>query len=718
MDVKEFHIRDYLNIIHKRKRIAVSFSIIIFAIILIATLSSPPLYQASTKLIIEKTQQQVLPSQVTYFSYYDPEFYETQYQLIKSTVVAMKVAEMLSLDKTYREYPGSGKRSYLSWFRGLFHSSEARSDNKTANERSGRNPGGIDSVARMISGGISVRPEKNTRIVTISFMSSNPVLAALVANSVAKAYIEQILEMRMASTKYTLDWMKKKSDEERKNIKLSEQALQDYVKANDIVTLENRIAVIPQKLSEVNSQLVKTESRVSELEALYNKIRGIKDLNEADKIPPITHEPTLQSLRKQILEAEQNMVELSRKYGKKHPVMKRATEELKALKEKKEVEIKRIIDALKNEYDLEKDKAVNLQGLLLETKEEALNLNEKLIQYEVLRKEAETNRQLYDLLAKKMKEQSITEYLKTVDVWILENAQEPKSPIKPNIPRNILIGLLFSLFFGLGITFVVEHFDNTIKSPEDAEERLGVPTLGMVPLMKEEETPFEGIVIEKPKSTYAEMYKHIRTSVTLSSAEKPPKAILITSVEPKEGKTSTSINLALALAQSESSVLLIDTDLRKPTIHKVLKLDNRSGLSSYLAGASGLSIQSPVNEQAGNLHVLTAGPTPPNPSELIGSRKMADLIEELKNKFDVIIFDSTPLLVVTDALILSKHVDGTIAIVRSAKTTYEFARKGLKSLSDLNAHILGIIVNAVDVRRHSYYSYDYHYYSSDKEDGQ
>jgi capsular exopolysaccharide synthesis family protein len=716
MDIREFNIRDYLNVIYKRKRIAIALFSIAFTIIVIATISSPPIYRASTKLIIERVHQPVLPSQFSYYPFYDPEFYETQYQLIKSAAVGRRVAEMLFLDGEYKQHLKAKRRFSPGWLKGLFRPSDTQSE-ESEGEGSNRDSVNIEALTGMISGGISVAPEKDTRIVTISYTSSNPVLTSLVANSVAKAYIEQILEMRMTSTRYTMDWMKEKSDEERKRLAQSEQILQDYIKANDIVTMENRVAVIPKKLTELSSQLLKAESRVNELEALYSKIQNINDLNEAEKIPPLTHEPTLQALRRQVLDAEQNIVELSKKYGEKHPVMIRANEELESLMEKKKLEITRIIDALRNEYDLAKANEANTRRFLMETKEETLNLNEKLIQYETLRKESETNRQLYDVLVKKMKEQSLTEHVKTVDVWILESAREPRAPIKPNIPQNVLMGFLFSLFLSIGSTFIIEHFDNTIRTPEDAEERLGVPIIGMVPFFSEGGLPFEGIVTERPKSTYAEMYKHIRTSLMLSSAEKPPKSILITSVLPKEGKTATSINLSLALSQSENSVLLVDTDLRKPTIHKVFNLDNRTGLSSYLAGAAELEIKSLADRNIGNLNVITAGPVPPNPSELLGSRKLISLMEELKSKYDIIIFDSTPLLVVTDALILSKHVDGTVLVLRSNKTTYELARKGLKSMRDLDSNILGIMVNAIDVKKHSYYSYNYyHYYSSEDEE--
>jgi capsular exopolysaccharide synthesis family protein len=718
MDTNEQNIIGLLGVAYKRKRIILVFFVILFSVVLMGTLSSTPIYMASTKLIIERSDQSVLSPQANYYEPYDPDFYETQYQLIRSTAVAAKVVEMLSLDKA--DGTGDGARSRnggtFGWFRGLFQS--AGSQPAGGGEMGGgQTPLRAESLAKSISAGIEVKPEKNSRIVTVSYMSSDPELAVSVANSVAEAYIEQILDMKMAFSRYTLQWMTKKSDEERAKLSRSERVFQEYVKAKDIVTLENRIAVLPQKLSAIGTQLIKDRSRMNELEALYHKVKGITDLNEAETILLISNEPVLQALRGEILKAEQGIGELSKVYGKRHPKLIRAKEELRALNEKRERETGRVIESIRNEYDLAKTKVEKSEKLLTETKAEALDLNEKFLQYEMLRKEVDASRQLYDALLNKMKEQSLTEHVRNVNIWILEKAQKPERPSKPDIPRNVLLAILIGLFGGIGLAFVVEHLDSTIKSVGEAEAKLGVPILGMVPFLKPSENKIEGILRDDPNSTYAESYRNIRTSILLSSADAPPKHLLVTSMEPKEGKTATSINLAAAISQSEKTVLLIDSDLRKPNIHRVLDIDNELGLSTYLAGASGLSVVTIEEGSMRGIDVLTSGPVPPNPSELLSSGKLAKLVREVGDKYDVIIFDSSPLLAIADSLILSKVVDGTILVIRAEKTTYGIVRKGMKSLSDFKSNVLGVVVNAVDVKKHDYYYYSYNYYPSGKEEG-
>jgi succinoglycan biosynthesis transport protein ExoP len=698
MEEREIHLRDYLRIIYKRRYTAFTFFIIVFIVVLIGTLSTTPVYKASTKVLLEKVEPSNLSMMYPYYMPYDPEFYETQYQLIKSTSVAQKVVNMLSLETTYESYFKGAKKVF--------------SNDDLASR--------TNMLADIISGGITVSPIKNSKIVNISYMSTNPEFATLVANSVAKAYIEEILDMKMSSTRYALEWMTKKAEEEKAKLAKSEMALQEYMRANDIVTLQDKITITPEKLTEFNTQLIRAETRRKELEALYNKVTKI-NLTDAETVPAIASDPTLQSLRSQILKAEQNIEELSKKYGKKHPAMIRAEEELNVLQDKRVQQTKRVIESIKNEYELARANESSLRGMLSSTKAEALNLNEKFIQYGVLTREVETNRQLFDALIKRIKEQSVTEEIQTVNVWVVEKAERPQSPVKPKKSLNILLGIIVGLFGGVGLAFFFEYLDNTIKSPEEVETRLGVPVLGIVPLLDIKGKSMEKIILEDPQSTFAESYKTIRTAILLSSASKHPQNILVTSMGPEEGKTVTSVNLAMTIAQSEYTVLLIDGDLRKPRIHKIFGLNNSKGLSTYLAGASSV-----INISKGplaNLSIMTSGPLPPNPSELISSNKMNELMRVLNEKFDIIVWDSAPIMTVTDSLILSKILDGTVIIAKAGKTTYEIVRRGLKSLrgrrqKDLESRVLGVVINAINIKKSDYYYYyqHYHYYPSSKEE--
>jgi polysaccharide biosynthesis transport protein len=727
MEEQEIHLRDYYKVIVKRRYTVAAVFAVVFLVCLIVTFSTTPLYMATTKILIEKSEPNNLAAMNFYYVPYDPDFYETQYQLIKSTPVAEKVVEMLSLDKTYGPYFAHEKKGFnplsalIDWVSEISSAVfGGKGGGKTAAAGDNAGEGHMsrhEMIAREISDSLSVTPMKNTKLVNVSYMSTNPELAALVVNSIAKAYMENILEMKMSFSKYTMRWLEEKAGEERAKLERSEQALQQYMKEKDIVTLENRIAMLPERLSEVATKVAEAETKRKEKETLYEQVKNVaRDPGKAETIPAIASDPTIQALRVQILKAEQNILDMSRKYGKKHPAMVTAMGDLKILKDKKEQEIRRVVESIKNEYELAKANEQNLRKMVSETKSATLNLNEKFIQYGVLKRESETNKQLFDAIIKRIKEQGITQDIRTIDVSVVEKAEVPKSPAKPKTLLNILLGLIVGLMGGVGLAFFVEYLDNTIKYPEDAESKLGAPVLGIVNLLNTKGKRIEEIVMEEPQSVFAEGYKVIRTSILLSSSDKPLKNILITSISPGEGKTATAVNVALTVAQSEHSVLLVDGDLRRPRVHKIFGLDNSRGLSTYLAGASELHIV-PASPKSG-IQVMPSGPIPPNPSELLSSRRMQELLAILADKFDIVIWDSPPLMTVTDSLVLSKILDGTIIVARAGATTFENLRKGMKSLNDIESSFLGIIINALEVKKNDYYYnryYQSYYYGREKE---
>jgi len=719
MDEKEIHLRDYINVILKRKNTVITFFVVVFIIVLVGTISTTPLYTAMSKVVIERVEPGVLIGNYGYL-HHEPEFYETQYQLIKSVAVSRKVVDMLNLEATYDTYikskpgllPSIGDVS--GWVSGIFSSMLGT---KRITEEA-EDISKADILAKTLSAGIVVKPVKNSKMVEISYISTNPELSRLIANTVAQAYIETILDLNMSSVRHGIEWMTKKAQEEKLKIEKSEEVLQRFVKSNNFVTIENRLAIVPQQISELNSMLTRAELKKKEMENLYNKVKDVSDKgSEAETVTAIATEPTLQSLRQQIIKSEQNIKELSLKYGPKHPAMLKAVEELNLLKTKRDQEIKRIVESIRHEYELAKDNETTLKKRLSEIKRDAISLNEKMMEYNIINREVETNKQVYDALLKKIKEQGVIEQSRPVNVMIVENAETPKSPFKPRKAMNLLLGIIVGLFGGIGVAFFVEYLDNTVKSPEDAESKLGVPIIGMVPFVVSPDKPIDTFLVDEQPSAFSESYKAIRTAIILSSAEKPPRRILITSSAPGEGKTVTSINLAVAIAQSGYKVLLIDSDLRKPRIHKVFELDNSKGLSTYLAGVSDADIlkKCPVD----GLSIISSGPIPPNPSELLSSKRMTEILDLYGGMHDFIICDSSPVLTVADSLILSKLLDGVILVARADMTTYENARKCLKSLASVDATVLGISINAIDTRKGGYssYYYSYHYSSTGEDKG-
>jgi polysaccharide biosynthesis transport protein len=691
VDIKELHLNDYIKIVRKRRRIIVTFFIVIVALGLLVTIATTERYKATASLLIEKNERgNSLSPNMGYVTSYDPDFVETQYQLIRSTAVARKVVDLLAQDPTFNKTYGAVL--------------QATTGTKESN---------YDEVARFIRGGIIVTPIKNTKIVDVSYMAESRELAQLIANNIAKAYIEVLLELSMSSTQYTLQWMTKKAEEEKERLEKSERTLQQYMKGQNFVAIEDKVAVVPQKLSEINSQLIRAEAKRKEAESLYNKVKNVSsNPAEAESVTAVASDPTVSSLRQQILKAEQHSMELAQKYGAKHPAMQRANEDIKVLKGKREQEIARVVQTIRNEYEIARSTEGSLRGLLQSTNAEALSVNDKLIEYKVLNRDVETNRQLYDSLIKKIKEQSVIEQVRSANVLLIERAERPESPVTPRTGRNMLIAIFLGLFGGIGLAFFIEYLDQTIKNPEDAEAKLGVSVLGMIPLIDSKEYPIEKLVEKEPLSPFTENYKAIRTALLLSAADQPPKRLLITSAQPGEGKTVTAINLATAIAQSEYKVLLIDADLRKPRIYKALGLHNSRGLSTYLAGASDMNIIQPGHVP--NLSVIPSGPVPPNPSELLSSNRLNFMIRALSDEYDILIFDTAPLLSVTDGLILSKVLDGTVLVAKAGQTVYDDLKRAIKSLTDLNAHLLGLVINAFDTKKNEYYYKYYNYYYSDE----
>jgi capsular exopolysaccharide synthesis family protein len=469
-------------------------------------------------------------------------------------------------------------------------------------------------------------------------------------------------------------------------------------------------------MAELGSKLAQAETRENELATLYDKIR--KSLNRSEElitIPVIADDPALEKIREHVLRAEQNIIEQSKKYGHKHPVMIRAKSELKILQTKRDQEIRRVVKTVKNRYELARSNTRDLKDMLDKTKKEAISLNEKFIQYGILKREIENHQNLYNALISRTNEQNVTEQAQDINVWVVEKAQLPQLPSKPNKKRNILLGIIMALFGGVGLALFLEYLDNTIKTPDDIEERYELPVLSTVAKSKDKKKSLYKVVLEEPSSAQAESFKTLRAAVLLSSADVPPKTIMVTSMAPQDGKTTIACNLAATIAESGSRVVLIDADLRRPLLHEVFGLDNTEGLSTFIAGTSDIQVGELAAQN--NLFVVTSGPKPPNPSELLISKRLKILLGAFKEKFDFIVLDSPPIISVSDALVISKIVDASLVVVRFGKTSYEMMNHGMKQLEGIDAKVIGAVINEVDERKsgHYYYLYNkeyYQYYSS------
>lgn len=711
MDGNNRNLQDYLMILRKRWQIVAAVGGGIFALVLLVTLLSTPVYEGTAQIIIERVEIDNLTGS-NKAQLQDPEFYSTQFQLIRSQGVALRVVDLLGLEGGIDrwEKPGGPSRissvlqSIRAWF-SLFSQKEGSTADE-AGDAANPNPNAWtarDQVARQILQNVRVRPVQGSHITEVSYASHNTEFAALVANTFVQAYLEKSLDMKMDATHRSLDWLTPKAEDERIKLQASEKKLQAYMEENNLVTMEDRVSIIPEALTQLGRDLISAESRTKEHKLLYDKVRAVSgNLDAAENVLAVSEGGALDVLRAQILQAEQIAMELSSKYGAKHPMMLKAVADLNILKDKRRQEINRIIQKIKNQYELALANENSIRDQLNQTKSIALGLNEKYVGYSVLKREIDTNRQLYDALQTKIKDQSVSGERQPVNIGIVANAKVPQNPVRPMVMLNLLLGLVLGLCCGVGGAFFIDHQDIRIKAAEDVADILKIPALGNITFNRVAGNMKE-IVRTAPRSEFTENYNALRTTLLLSAADAPPRHILISSSIAGEGKTTTATNLALTMAKAGSKVLLIDADMRKPTLHKVFKFHNQVGLSSYLAGSGDRSILNKGSHE--NLVVIPAGPLPPNPYELLNSNRMAALIDNLGKDFDVIICDSPPILSVADARVLCRFFDGMIVVARAGLTTYPMVKKSIRMVKEVKGEILGILVNAVQTRDQEYYSY-------------
>ncbi|MFP4446873.1 MAG: GumC family protein, partial [Desulfosudaceae bacterium] len=538
---QEVHLKDYLRVLKRRKYVILLVLAVSIPLIIIRAFSGEPMYGATAKLLIEPDTTPTLLTEHRLGR--NPGFLTTQTQVIKSKKVARQVVEKLNLDETYRQYLPEMEPEMsifdkvINWFQDLFavglrlagigdDDRLADSEKMTEAEKEEQR---INTLVVMISEGITVESDRDGgNVVNVSFVSSNPQLAADIANTVAAAYKGFLLEMRTESTAETLEWLKEKAALQQEKLQASEQKLQ-YKKEQDIYTVGDEEAMFPAKIAELSNRLTRAQAEVGELESLYKEIRGIS-LSEAINLPAVAESETVRSLRKKILDQENEIERLSKSIGEKHPRMVRARDNLESLRFALRNEVDGVIQSLKNKYELAREKAEIIDILLEETKQSASLMNDKLIQYEILKRDVDVNSLLYDRMLRRIKEFDVTDTSQPIDVWVVEDASVPEFPQNKRPKRTLMLGGLLSLMLGVGLAFFLEYLDNTVKTVEDAEPRLGLPVLGTVPLLKDSEYPVEQIVRKSPRSVIAESYKSLRTAVLLSSPNGAPRSLLISSM--------------------------------------------------------------------------------------------------------------------------------------------------------------------------------------------
>ncbi|MBW1698688.1 MAG: polysaccharide biosynthesis tyrosine autokinase [Deltaproteobacteria bacterium] len=729
---EQIDLRDYLRVLLKRRWIIFSVFMIVVLSVAVHTFTATPIYQATARIVIEKENPNLVSIQeVMAVDATGSDYYQTQYRIIESRSVAREVIKKLDLKNSPEFFPPpkddvmSNIRRWMADTIG-FWKDWIRSLIRTELPPSPVDAGGPEQDAGLVSAFISridVKPIRNSRLVDIRMEAADPVLAAKMVNALVQAYIDRNLETKLQAAKDAVKWLAERIEEERKKVEQAENALLRYKEKHGIITGFSSDAekITAEKLAQLNAQVVEAESRRVEAETRYRQAMALEQTPDMlDSIPEVLKNDLVRQIKKMEVDLYNRMSELSKKYGRNHPRMVAIRSELAELQKRKMQEVKRVVNSLRNEYRLAVAREESLKQALAAQKAESLELNKKAIQYGVLQRQAESSRHMYELLIKRFKETTLTEEMKTGNIRIIDRAEVPLHPVKPKKRLNLMLAVVVGLMLGVGLAFFLEYLDNTIKVPDEIKSFLRVPFLGPVPAFSTagdyDGIPPDLITVHSPKSSASESYRGIRTGILFSSADSSPQVLMVTSATLDEGKTSCSANLGIIMAQGGSRVLLIDCDMRRPRLHHLFELQRESGMSNFLVGSGeleGIIRKTPIK----NLDVIPCGPVPPNPSEILGSNRMRNLIKTLRNQYQRIIIDTPPVTAVTDSMVLVPMVDGVLVVIRAGVTPRQVVQNGIDQLRSINARILGAVLNGVRTGRDSYYYYQYYYYYYGEEEG-
>jgi exopolysaccharide transport family protein len=712
LPAQESTLRESMRVLIKRKWMVLACILGIFAATAIASLRQTPIYEAVGRIAVNKADPNVITfkDSMPVVDYMDPSDLDTEVRILQSDLLALQVVRQLNLDKR-PEFGGQTDRKQPNLVADPLQGDSSRAT----------------ALLGGFKGNLHVSLIPNTRIMEIRYRSADPQLAASAVNTLVATYIEQNFKTKFESTMQASDWLSKQLVDLQMKVETSQEKLVRYQKEHEILGIDEKQNITTQKLDELNKELTSAESERMQKEAAYRQTQSTDPEAVAAAISSDAPGNTtsvgsglIDKLREQQASLKIQIADLSTQFGPAYPKVAQLNNQLKEIDRQFQSETRKAVDHLRGQYLAALQRESMLHDAFEKQKQQANKLNESAIEYTLLKRDMETNRTLYEGLLEKLKEAGVTAGLRSNNIKVLDAARVPTAPVEPNIPRNLLFALVLGVTSGVGLAFLLESMDNTVRTTEQAQLISALPSLGMIPLgsrspamgnhgkeltLASSNEAVEIVTQVRPQSQMAESYRALRTSLLLSSLGAPPKVIMVTSARPQEGKTTTAINSAIVLAQKGVRVLLVDADLRRPSVHKTLGIGPRSGLSNVLTGSATLQQAITVSPVLPNLFVLPAGTPPPNPAELLASSNMKQVLDELREQFDHVVVDTPPTLSVTDAVVLSPRVDAIILVIRSGQTTKQALRRARDILMQVNAHVTGVLLNAVDLRSPDYYYY-------------
>ena len=729
-DEESIDLAQYWQTIRRHKWGILSVTLIALIIGILTALSAVPIYKAETKLLADP----LLPNAPMRDQYANTAlvflFYETQYEIIRSQNIAKKAVDKLDLVAKAKSEATKAKQATPSEPENIFQQIKAwrksfnwwglLPDEKLSQTKPVAEPTDEEirrRIASGIQGSLSVKGGKQSQIISISYESADPKLAADVTNAIADAYVEFGLNSRLTGAKKTSSWLSEQLNNLRDKLQQSETALQSYQKQKGMVDTKQQQQIASTQLSSLNSKLIQAQTDRSEAEIRYKQAQNLKEGNESDhkSLESVLSRPSARAIVQEESRLSRYVQELSDRYGEKHPKLIAARTDLKEIKRNLRQELSKVVGTIQREYEAATAQERKISTLIKDQKYQIGSLKGANFELANLEREVENNRRIYESFLGRFQEADISEEYDATNIRIIDTANVPSTPYKPNKPRVIMISVVIGLFLGILLAFLRESLDNTFKTPGTIEEKLAIPALGLTSLVKNGRGDVipEKQYLADSRSEFSENINHIRTGLLFSNIDHPPQVIMVTSSTASEGKSTLSINLAAALSQLGGRTLLLEADLRKPSIAKTMQINRTPGITDLIV-SQGKIKQIPIQKIDGedsNLYILTSGSLPPNPLELVSSDHFRKVLEKLKSSFKYIVIDTPPVLAVSDASVIGNLVDSTIIATKSESTTIKMAQEALGRLNKANIHVTGAVLTQAEPSRMNYYG-GYYYHAS------
>jgi capsular exopolysaccharide synthesis family protein len=715
----EAHFWDYWTIIVRHRWTVLTFFVVTVIVTTIWTFTTRPVFTGTATLRIEKEEPRVLKFEEVVKTDPQQEYYQTQFKILLSRTLASRVIGLLGLDQ-HPEFQQFGHESgwvttaqawarerLITWVPVPPPPEPQASEDDLALE---------SSMTRAFERRLTVEPVRNARLVKVGFESYYPDLAARVANTLAEAFIAQQLDQKVETTRYATQFLAKQMEEARGKLETAEGKLNRFLGTKDILFVGSpdrvgeRQDLVIQQLGVLSDALLKARNERIAKESVVHQALS----QEAASLPAVLQSPLIAKLKEELVSQEGEYRKLSQRFKPEYPRMQRVEGNIAELKRQLQGEINRVVAGLDVDYQAALRSERELEKTVTEHRHLARQLDEKMAEYRLLHRDVDTNRELYTALLTRLKETQVSSSLVTSNISIVDRAEVPLTPSRPPKALHLLLGSVIGLFGGVGLAFLFEYLDTSIKDAKQVEKVLRVPTIGVVPSQQSldgwrarqrrrlaedngDSGPFALVAYAEMESGLAEVFRNLRTSLLYSAPDHPPKTLMVTSLHPGDGKTSLATNLSITLSQlGAGEILLVDGDMRRPTLHDLLEVPQAPGLSTFLTGQAELPAVL-KRTKIPNLYVIPAGRIPLNPAELMASARLRQMLDVLGERFNHIVFDAPPLIGVSDAVILAPRIDGVVLVLRHGRAGRDASQRAIQLLASVRARLLGVVLNDVDV---------------------